>query len=103
MTSFGRLSVIVMLPSPTFILPAQLILAPAPTDGPSNVLLAAGSNFAQGDQASHLCRSFTCANTMAGGADIVAMRVTLNSDGRVDTRMTKPITRIASVISILIS
>ena len=49
-SSWGRLSVIVMLPSPTSSLPAQRKIAPVPSEGPSNEFLAAGSSFAHGDQ-----------------------------------------------------
>ena len=56
-----------MRPSPTSLLPAQMKTAPSPDRGPSNVALALGSSFAQGDQASQLWKSFTCANTRSGG------------------------------------
>jgi|GEM_PF-6259665 len=65
--SLGRLSVIVMLPSPTSLFPAHLKMAPIPADRPSKVTLAAGSSFADGDQASQLWKSFTCANTWPDG------------------------------------
>src|SRR3990172_6192094 len=52
--SLGRLSVIVMLPSPTSLLPDHLKIAPVPAAGASNEFLAAGSSFAHGDHASHL-------------------------------------------------
>src|ERR1043165_1463310 len=87
MWSFGMLSVIVMLPAPTSLLPSQANLAPLPLVAPSNVDLAFGSIFAQGDQASHLWKSFTWLKTAAGVADIVAERDTLNSDGRVAMKM----------------
>src|SRR5919204_2193409 len=53
MRSAGRLSVTVMRPSPTLLLPAQAKTAPSPADAPSKVVLALGSSFAQGDHASH--------------------------------------------------
>ena len=53
-----------------------------PLVGPSNVDLAFGSILAHGDQASHLWKSFTCSNTAAGDAFIVAERETLKSFGR---------------------
>src|SRR6266480_5887826 len=53
-SSFGRLSVIVMRPSPTLPLP---------------------------DHASQLWKSFTWANTAAAGAAIVVLRVIWNSEG----------------------
>src|SRR5262245_54909614 len=63
--SLGRLSTMVTFPSPTSLLPDQVIAAPCPASGPSKPILAAGSSLAQGDQASHLWKSFTCANTSA--------------------------------------
>src|SRR5205814_9727234 len=52
--SFGRLSVIVIRPSPALSLPDQAKIEPVPAVGPSKVFLAAGSSFAHGDHASHL-------------------------------------------------
>src|SRR5262245_9482123 len=81
--SSGLLSAIVMPPSPTSALPDQKNLAPTPDSGPSNRTLALGSNLIHGDQASHLWKSLTWANTVAGGAAIVAERETWKSVGRV--------------------
>ena len=44
-------------------------MAPVPADAPSKVFLAVGSSFAQGDHASHLWKSLTCANTAEGAAE----------------------------------
>src|SRR5215467_5910336 len=85
MNSLGRLSVIVMRPSPTFLLPAQAKAAPVPARGPSNVCFAAGSSFAHGDHASQLWRSFTWAKTTGAGAATTAERSTRKSEGRVAT------------------
>src|SRR6266436_2072782 len=74
MSSAGRLWVSVMRPSPIWLLPAQAKTAPSPADGPSKVVSASGSSFAQGDHASHLWKSFTCAKTSDAGAAIVADR-----------------------------
>src|SRR3954470_22915244 len=57
--SFGTLSVIVILPAPTSLLPSHVNLAPSPLVGPSKVDLALGSILAHGDQASHLWKSFS--------------------------------------------
>ena len=46
-------------------------MAPSPVAGPSKEILAAGSTLAQGDQASHLWKSFTWAKTSAGVAAIL--------------------------------
>src|SRR5262249_22582742 len=73
-SSFGRLSEIVIRPSPTLLLPAHEKAAPWPAGAPSNVFLAAGSSFAHGDQASQLWKSLTCANTAGAGAAITALR-----------------------------
>src|SRR5919201_329058 len=81
MASFGSLSTMVILPSPTLSLPDQPIDAPCPASGPSKVIFAAGSSLAHGDQASHLCRSFTCPNTASAGAAIAVVRSTRNSEG----------------------
>src|SRR3954454_18770118 len=80
--SFGTLSVIVMFPAPTFLLPSQANLAPSPLVGPSNVDFALGSILAQGDQASQLWKLFNCAKTADGDADIVLERVTVKAAGR---------------------
>src|SRR5262249_48281658 len=55
--------------------------APSPADGPSKVVFALGSSFAQGDHASHLWKSFTCAKTSGAGAAIVADRAIRYSEG----------------------
>src|SRR5262245_57013127 len=49
-----------------------------------------GSIFCQGDQASQRWKSFTCANTCAGGAAMVADRTTRNSEGCIATMTRKP-------------
>src|SRR5436190_10669038 len=64
----GRLSVIVITPSPTLSLPAQANVEPTPAGGPLNVFFTAGSSLAHGDQASQLCRSLTWLKTTTGGA-----------------------------------
>src|SRR3954470_1996921 len=75
MRSFGLLSVIAIVPAPTLSLPSHANEAPTPDCGPENIILALGSSFAQGDQSSHLLRSFTCANTAAAGAAMIVWRV----------------------------
>src|SRR5213594_1324557 len=93
-SSPGRLSVIVMRPSPTVPFPAHAKTAPVPDGAPSNVFLADGSSFAHGDHPAQLWKSFTCANTAATGAAIVALRVIRNSEGcRATTTATTPTTR----------
>src|SRR6267142_2007157 len=84
-SSLGRLSVIVMRPSPTLLLPAQEKAAPLPAGAPSNEFLAVGSSFAHGDQASQLWKSVTCANTAGAGGAMVARRSMRNSDGCIAT------------------
>src|SRR5262245_15077954 len=81
MSSAGRLWVSVMRPSPIWLLPAQAKTAPSPADGPSKVVFALGSSFAQGDHASHLWKSLTCAKTSDAGAAIVADRAIRYSEG----------------------
>src|SRR5258707_1295648 len=81
MSSTGRVWVSDMRPSPISLLPAQVKIAPSPADAPSKVVLALGSSFAQGDHASHLWKSFTCAKTSGAGAAIVADRATRYSEG----------------------
>src|ERR1017187_4810006 len=76
--SCGRLSVIVMLPSPTLLFPAHEYFAPIPAAAPSYVFFIAGSSFPHGFHASHLRKSFTCANTTAAGAATVPLRVIRN-------------------------
>src|SRR5438093_10462820 len=80
-SSLGRLSVIVMRPSPTLLLPAHANIAPWPAGAPSNEFFAAGSSFAHGDQACQLWKSLTCANTAGAGAAMVVLRSIRNSDG----------------------
>ena len=101
--SFGRLSVTVMRPSPTSSLPAQMKTAPSPERGPSNVALALGSSLAQGDQASQLWKSFTCANTRSGGAATAAVRATRYSLGCMATTMRKTTTSAANPRRIFLS
>src|SRR5262249_1369574 len=84
-SSSGRLSTIVMRPSPTLLLPAHERAAPFPAGAPSNEFFAAGSSFAHGDQASQLWKSLTCANTAGAGAAMVARRSMRNSDGGIAT------------------
>src|SRR5262245_39886914 len=81
MNSVGRLWVSVMRPWPISLLPVQAKTAPSPAAGPSKVVLALGSRFAQGDHASHLWKSFTCANTSGAAAAIVADRAIRYSEG----------------------
>jgi hypothetical protein len=73
--SLGRLSVIVIVPAPTLSLPSHVNTAPWPAGAPANATFALGSTFAQGDQSSHRCRSFTCGKIAAAGAPIVVERV----------------------------
>src|SRR6266478_9809244 len=89
-SSLGRLSVIVMRPSPTLLLPDHAKTAPSPAGAPSNAFFAAGSSFAHGDQASQLWKSLTCATTAGAGAAMVALRSTRNSDGRKVTITASP-------------
>src|SRR6266576_961564 len=84
-SSLGRLSTIVMRPSPTLRLPAHAKDAPVPAGAPSNEFLTDGSSFAHGDQASQLWKSLTCANTAGAGAAMVALRWIRNSDGCITT------------------
>src|SRR6185295_19767325 len=84
-SSLGRLSVIVMRPSPTLSLPAHANTAPWPAGAPSYEFFTWGSSFAHGDHTCHLWKSFTCANTTGAGAAIVVVRSIRNSDGRVAT------------------
>src|SRR5207245_9898944 len=73
-SSLGRLSVIVMRPSPTLLFPAHANIAPWPAGAPSNEFFAAGSSFAHGDQACQLWKSLTCVNTAGAGAAMVVLR-----------------------------
>src|SRR5258708_28859567 len=81
MSSAGRLWVSVMRPSPIWLLPAHAKTAPSPADGPSKVVFALGSSFAQGDHASHLWKSFTCGQTSDPGRATVADRAIRYSEG----------------------
>ncbi len=101
--SSGRLSRIVMLPSPTLLLPAHLIMASIPDAGPSKEFLTSGSSFAHGDQASHFCKSLTWAKTADAGAFIVPDQVTWKSDGCFAATMIKMMTAIASKMRIISS
>src|SRR6185503_19933786 len=92
----GRLSVMVILPSPTSLLPAQLIAAPFPAGGPSKEFFAFESSFIHGDQASHFFSSFTCGKMATAGARIVAERETWKSPGCKAT-MTRNTTIIAAM------
>src|SRR6185437_7371972 len=86
MTLCGWVSVMVMRPSPTLLLPDQAMDEPGPDSGPLKVLLAFGSIFAHGDQASHLRNVFTLSNTTSAGAAMRPVRATRKSDGRVATK-----------------
>src|SRR5690242_13301024 len=77
-------------------------MAPVPADGPSKVRRSAGSIFSHGDHASHLRRSFTWANTVSAGAEIVADRVTRKSAGRVATTMTNKTTTTARAMRMFV-
>src|SRR2546425_10548696 len=77
----GRLSVIVERPSPAWLLPAHVYIAPVPAGAPSYVLFIAGSSFSYGDHASHLRKSLTCAHTTGAGAEIVDRPATRHSGG----------------------
>src|SRR5262249_16350535 len=89
-----------MRPSPISLLPAQAKTAPSPADGPSNVVFALGSSFAQGDHASHLWKSFTWAKTSDAGAAIVADRTTRYSEGCRATNAANAATTAARAIRI---
>src|SRR5204862_2713328 len=52
--SLDRLSVIVMRPSPTWLLPDQAYIAPAPDGAPSQLLCMPGSSLSQVDHAADL-------------------------------------------------
>src|SRR5262245_26868921 len=100
MSSAGRLWVSVMRPSPIWLLPAQAKTAPSPADGPSKVVFALGSSFAQGDHASHLWKSLTCAKTWDAGAAIVADRAIRYSEGCSATNAANATTIATSAIRI---
>src|ERR1700712_5285188 len=91
----------VMRPSPTLLLPFQVITVPGPEFGPLKVLFVLGSILAHGDHASHLWKSFTFANTTSGGAAMRAARVYRKSDGRVATTTTNRTTMTESAIKIM--
>src|SRR5215467_12679983 len=82
------------------LLPAQAKTAPSPADGPSKVVFALGSSFAQGDHASHLRKSFTCAKTWDAGAAIVADRAIRYSEGCRATNAANAATTAARAIRI---
>jgi hypothetical protein len=71
----GWLSMMVILPWPTLLLPDHAMDAPRPSAAPENVGVAFGSSLAHGDHASHLCRSLTCGKTFSGDAEIFNERV----------------------------
>src|SRR6516225_7809788 len=100
MSSAGRLWVSIMRPSPIWLLPAQAKTAPSPADGPSRVVFALGSSFAQGDHASHLWKSFTWAKTSDAGAAIVADRTIRYSEGCSATNAANAATTATSAIRI---
>ncbi len=97
----GRLSIIVIRPSPAFLFPAQAEIAPVPAGGPSNVYLQAGSIFAHGDHASHLRKSLMCGKILSGGATMPVDRVTQNSFGCMATMTRNRTTMIATVIRMM--
>src|SRR5215467_8895192 len=100
MSSDGRLWVSVMRPSPISLLPAQAKTAPSPADGPSKAVFALGSSFAQGDHASHLWKSLTCAKTADAGAAMVADRAIRYSEGCSATNAANAATTAPSAIRI---
>src|SRR5207249_9586888 len=76
---------------------------PVPADGPSNVTFDAGSSFAQGDHASQLWKSFTWANTCAGGAVMLAVRAMRNAEGCMATKPTASATSTTKASKIFLS
>src|SRR5438445_13642012 len=80
-SSLGRLSVIVMRPSPTLLFPAHANIAPWPAGAPSNEFFAAGSSFAHGDHACPSGKSLTRGRTAGAGAEIVGLRSPRDSGG----------------------
>src|SRR2546422_8345976 len=78
-------------------------MAPVPAGAPSYVCFIAGSSFAHGFHASHLWKSFTCAKTAGAGAEMVAVRATRYSDGRVATMARNTTTTTASAMRIFMS
>src|SRR5687767_10145217 len=99
----GWLSVSVMRPSPTSLLPTHEYIAPGPAAGPSYDRFSAGSFFSHGDQARHLRKSFTCSNTASGGAPIVAERTMRNFDGRIATTTRNSTTTTASPMRMILN
>src|SRR5262245_55675689 len=93
----------VMRPSPTFLLPDQVKMAPVPDEDPSKEFFAVGSSFAQGDHASQLWKLFTCANTDGGGAEIAVDRWTRKVDGCRATITRNTTTRTAAMIIMFMS
>src|SRR6059036_341904 len=78
-------------------------MAPVPAGAPSYVCFIAGSSFAHGFHASHLWKSFTCAKTAGAGAEMVTVRATRYSDGRVATMARNTTTTTASAMRIFMS
>src|SRR2546428_1366665 len=78
-------------------------MAPGPAGAPSYVCFIAGSSFAHGFHASDLWKSFTCAKTAGAGAEMVAVRATRYSDGRVATMARNTTTTTASAMRIFMS
>src|SRR5262245_66222938 len=78
-SSLGRLSASVIFPSPTWLLPAQVMIVPSPDGEPSKVILALGSSLDQGDHASHMWKSVTLSNTVGSEAAIASFSATSNS------------------------
>src|SRR5215470_9096682 len=78
-------------------------MAPAPSGAPSYVCFIAGSIFPHGFHASHLWKSFTCANTAGGGAEMLTLRTMRNSDGCMATSRINPITTTTSAIRMILS
>src|SRR2546428_9269056 len=99
----GRLSLVGERPSPAWLLPAHVYIAPVPAGAPSYVLFIAGSSFSYGDHASHLRKSFTCANTTGAGAEMVAVRAMRNSEGCMATTTPNTRTITARAMRILMS
>src|SRR5437867_163157 len=62
-----------------------------------------GSSFPHGFHASHLWKSFTCANSAGAGAEMVALRTTPNSEGCSATMTTNTTTMIATAMRIFMS
>src|SRR5215472_18548424 len=77
----------VIRPAPTLLLPFHSMDEPGPANGPAKVLFALGSILAQGDHASHLCRSLTLSKTTSGGAEMRPVREMRKSEGRVETKI----------------